>query len=98
MSISSSDHTVMPENDEAVQVLAVDEDVTAVAVGEAAVSASADADTDDDTPAEPTLTFGDLGLPEGIVRKLAQNGVTAPFPIQAATLADRYISDRFLPD
>ncbi|MFF1565754.1 DEAD/DEAH box helicase [Streptomyces sp. NPDC058293] len=88
MSISSSDHSVMPENDEAVQVLAVDEDVTAVAVGEAAVSASADADTDNDTPAEPTLTFGDLGLPEGIVRKLAQNGVTAPFPIQAATIPD----------
>ncbi|MGW6138861.1 DEAD/DEAH box helicase, partial [Streptomyces sp. NPDC055140] len=88
MSISSSDHTVMPENDEAVQVLAVDEDVTAVAVGEAADSASAEADTDTDTPAEPTLTFGDLGLPEGIVRKLAQNGVTAPFPIQAATIPD----------
>ncbi|RFC73515.1 DEAD/DEAH box helicase [Streptomyces sp. AcE210] len=86
MSISSSDHSVMPENDEAVQVLAVDEDVTAVAVGEAAAGASADADTD--TPAEPTLTFGDLGLPEGIVRKLAQNGVTAPFPIQAATIPD----------
>jgi superfamily II DNA/RNA helicase len=86
MSISSSDHSVMPENDEAVQVLAVDEDVTAVAVGEAAVSASAEADND--TPDEPTLTFGDLGLPEGIVRKLAQNGVTAPFPIQAATIPD----------
>ncbi|MFE2988041.1 DEAD/DEAH box helicase [Streptomyces sp. NPDC059262] len=86
MSISSSDHSVMPENDEAVQVLAVDEDMTAVAVGEAAVSASAEADND--TPAEPTLTFGDLGLPEGIVRKLAQNGVTAPFPIQAATIPD----------
>ncbi|MFD5125415.1 DEAD/DEAH box helicase [Streptomyces sp. NPDC058385] len=85
MSISSSDHSVMPENDEAVQVLAVDEDMTAVAVGEAAVSASAEAD---DTPAEPTLSFGDLGLPEGIVRKLAQNGVTAPFPIQAATIPD----------
>ncbi|KFK91523.1 RNA helicase [Streptomyces sp. JS01] len=38
--------------------------------------------------AEPTVTFGDLGLPEGIVRKLAQNGVTTPFPIQAATIPD----------
>ncbi|WP_329135773.1 DEAD/DEAH box helicase [Streptomyces sp. NBC_00670] len=36
----------------------------------------------------PQLTFADLGLPEGIVRKLAQNGVTAPFPIQAATIPD----------
>ncbi|MFD5146830.1 DEAD/DEAH box helicase, partial [Streptomyces sp. NPDC058401] len=42
----------------------------------------------DAADAEPTLTFGDLGLPEGIVRKLAQNGVTAPFPIQAATIPD----------
>ncbi|MGW5186192.1 DEAD/DEAH box helicase [Streptomyces cyaneofuscatus] len=38
--------------------------------------------------AEPTVTFGDLGLPDGIVRKLAQNGVTTPFPIQAATIPD----------
>ncbi|MGY3681627.1 DEAD/DEAH box helicase [Streptomyces sp. TE33382] len=38
--------------------------------------------------AEPTVTFGSLGLPDGIVRKLAQNGVTAPFPIQAATIPD----------
>ncbi|WP_071330787.1 DEAD/DEAH box helicase, partial [Streptomyces sampsonii] len=27
-------------------------------------------------------------LPEGVVRKLAQNGVTKPFPIQAATIPD----------
>ncbi|WP_326698864.1 DEAD/DEAH box helicase [Streptomyces sp. NBC_01754] len=38
--------------------------------------------------AEPTVTFASLGLPDGIVRKLAQNGVTAPFPIQAATIPD----------
>ncbi|MCQ4213139.1 DEAD/DEAH box helicase [Streptomyces longispororuber] len=37
---------------------------------------------------EPTVTFADLGLPEGVVRKLAQNGVTTPFPIQAATIPD----------
>ncbi|MFG2635628.1 DEAD/DEAH box helicase [Streptomyces sp. NPDC048362] len=36
----------------------------------------------------PQTTFADLGLPEGIVRKLAQNGVTSPFPIQAATIPD----------
>ncbi|GAA2504774.1 hypothetical protein GCM10010276_55930 [Streptomyces longisporus] len=34
------------------------------------------------------VTFADLGLPEGVVRKLAQNGVTTPFPIQAATIPD----------
>ncbi|WP_411081772.1 DEAD/DEAH box helicase [Streptomyces sp. cmx-18-6] len=54
---------------------------------------SADAAAIDEAPvaeadAEPTITFGSLGLPEGIVRKLAQNGVTAPFPIQAATIPD----------
>nr|WP_069814018.1 DEAD/DEAH box helicase [Streptomyces sp. TP-A0874] len=37
-------------------------------------------------PAEPG--FGELGLAEPIVRKLAQNGVTTPFPIQAATIPD----------
>ncbi|WP_407551737.1 DEAD/DEAH box helicase [Streptomyces sp. Pv4-95] len=41
-----------------------------------------------DEPAEPTVTFDSLGLPEGVVRKLAQNGVTTPFPIQAATIPD----------
>ncbi|MFI1189002.1 DEAD/DEAH box helicase [Streptomyces californicus] len=46
---------------------------------------AAETEADD---AEPTVTFGDLGLPEGIVRKLAQNGVTTPFPIQAATIPD----------
>jgi superfamily II DNA/RNA helicase len=49
---------------------------------------STEATTDSATDAEPTITFADLGLPEGIVRKLAQNGVTAPFPIQAATIPD----------
>ncbi|MGW2282021.1 DEAD/DEAH box helicase [Streptomyces sp. NPDC001770] len=52
------------------------------AVSAEAVSSEADED------AEPTLTFASLGLPEGIVRKLAQNGVTSPFPIQAATIPD----------
>ncbi|MFP1629391.1 DEAD/DEAH box helicase [Streptomyces sp. 5K101] len=37
---------------------------------------------------QPQVTFADLGLPEGVVRKLAQNGVTTPFPIQAATIPD----------
>ncbi len=41
-----------------------------------------------ETPKAPDITFADLGLPEQIVRKLAQNGVTTPFPIQAATIPD----------
>ncbi|KUM75377.1 DEAD/DEAH box helicase [Streptomyces griseorubiginosus] len=56
MSISSTDHAVMPENE--------------------------------GTEGAPEVTFADLGLPEGVVRKLAQNGVTTPFPIQAATIPD----------
>ncbi|GGY30453.1 DEAD/DEAH box helicase [Streptomyces djakartensis] len=56
MSIASTDHVVVPENE-----------------------AAEDA---------PQVTFADLGLPEGVVRKLAQNGVTTPFPIQAATIPD----------
>ncbi|GAA2070488.1 hypothetical protein GCM10009801_21260 [Streptomyces albiaxialis] len=37
---------------------------------------------------EETVTFADLGLADPVVRKLAQNGVTSPFPIQAATIPD----------
>ncbi|MFE3644613.1 DEAD/DEAH box helicase [Streptomyces sp. NPDC059169] len=44
--------------------------------------------TDGATAEAPEVTFADLGLPEGVVRKLAQNGVTVPFPIQAATIPD----------
>ncbi|MFJ9148865.1 DEAD/DEAH box helicase [Streptomyces sp. NPDC102270] len=61
MSISSTDHVVVPENEGT-------EDVTEATT--------------------PEVTFASLGLPEGVVRKLAQNGVTTPFPIQAATIPD----------
>jgi superfamily II DNA/RNA helicase len=60
MSISSTDHVVVPENE----------------------------GTEDVTGATAEVTFASLGLPEGVVRKLAQNGVTTPFPIQAATIPD----------
>ncbi|KUL50498.1 DEAD/DEAH box helicase [Streptomyces sp. NRRL S-1521] len=109
MSIFSSDHAVLPENetvvtDEAVVAAAEivesaeaqgvtevtpDADTTAADATSAEADASdADVIAADASDAEPELTFGDLGLPEGIVRKLAQNGVTAPFPIQAATIPD----------
>ncbi|WP_164493761.1 DEAD/DEAH box helicase, partial [Streptomyces sp. ADI93-02] len=55
---------------------------------EAASTVDAPEKAASDEDAEPGITFGSLGLPEGIVRKLAQNGVTAPFPIQAATIPD----------
>jgi superfamily II DNA/RNA helicase len=80
MSTFSTDHAVMPENDEAVAASAAEalDAVEAVEFDEVA----------DTEAAEPTVTFADLGLPEGVVRKLAQNGVTTPFPIQAATIPD----------
>ncbi|MGW2785809.1 DEAD/DEAH box helicase, partial [Streptomyces populi] len=70
MSVSSTDHVVVPENDENDDV--VEATIEAVETVESA----------------PEVTFADLGLPEGVVRKLAQNGVTTPFPIQAATIPD----------
>ncbi|MFG2819378.1 DEAD/DEAH box helicase [Kitasatospora sp. NPDC048365] len=47
-----------------------------------------EADEADEAAAEPTITFGDLGLPDEIVRALAKREVTTPFPIQAATIPD----------
>ncbi|AGK78780.1 ATP-dependent RNA helicase [Streptomyces microflavus DSM 40593] len=135
MSISSSDHTVMPENiDNAELTELIEAAVTEAPAGataaaeqtpvaekaaeksvadfiadqpaevstktveapeadatdetDAAPEADAGIDADAEIDAEPTVTFGSLGLPDGIVRKLAQNGVTAPFPIQAATIPD----------
>ncbi|MBB5121458.1 RNA helicase [Streptomyces eurocidicus] len=82
MSIST-ENTVMPEGDEIVVTEAVD----TVEVVDAPEAAEAVADEATE-PAEPTITFGDLGLDDAIVRKLAQNGVTTPFPIQAATIPD----------
>ncbi|MET7679581.1 DEAD/DEAH box helicase [Streptomyces sp. NPDC005423] len=67
MSISSTDHVVVPENSE-----------------------------NEDTVDAPEVTFTDLGLPEGVVRKLAQNGVTSPFPIQAATIPDALLGKDIL--
>ncbi|MFJ9915193.1 DEAD/DEAH box helicase [Actinacidiphila glaucinigra] len=72
MSIDTADRSAMP----------IDTDVTDEAVTDEAVTEEPTA------PETPTVTFGDLGLPESIVRKLAQNGVTTPFPIQAATIPD----------
>ncbi|MEU5074810.1 DEAD/DEAH box helicase [Streptomyces asoensis] len=79
MSISSTDHSVVSENNDE----PIDLEATALTDTEAA-----QADAVDETPAAPETTFADLGLPEGVVRKLAQNGVTTPFPIQAATIPD----------
>ncbi|MEJ8658235.1 DEAD/DEAH box helicase [Streptomyces sp. MS1.AVA.4] len=82
MSISSTDRAVLPENDENIDDAQSVENVENVVEAEAADTA------DTEAPSTPDVTFGDLGLPEGVVRKLAQNGVTVPFPIQAATIPD----------
>ncbi|WP_063735467.1 DEAD/DEAH box helicase [Streptomyces sp. RTd22] len=70
------------------------EPTTAPAEPGADVSADGVEDAEDaeqstpETSKGPEITFAELGLPEQIVRKLAQNGVTTPFPIQAATIPD----------
>ncbi|MFE2059712.1 DEAD/DEAH box helicase [Streptomyces sp. NPDC059446] len=82
----------MPENAENVELIEIVEAAEAVVAEapEAAGTPAEETSTEETSTeaAEPTITFADLGLPEGIVRKLAQNGVTAPFPIQAATIPD----------
>ncbi len=91
MSIST-DQSVMPAHDEQDERPAAEvTEVTTDADTAADVQADTEADVQTDTEAEAdtdALTFADLGLPEGVVRKLAQNGVTTPFPIQAATIPD----------
>ncbi|MEU0118515.1 DEAD/DEAH box helicase [Streptomyces bobili] len=82
MSISSTDHAVVSENSETVDAVEAVEVTATVDVIEADVIETVEADK------APELTFTDLGLPEGVVRKLTQNGVTSPFPIQAATIPD----------
>ncbi|ASY33707.1 MULTISPECIES: DEAD/DEAH box helicase [Streptomyces] len=94
MSVSTSDHSVVPASDQApadttpelsAPAQPTAETVDAVDAVEAEAAESAPAD---EAPAEKVPGFAELGLPENIVRKLTQNGVTSPFPIQAATIPD----------
>ncbi|MET7286915.1 DEAD/DEAH box helicase, partial [Streptomyces sp. NPDC005573] len=89
MSVSSTDQFVVSENAEDFETAEIAEISEGSDHEDALVTEAADTteipDTNDTTP---EITFADLGLPEGIVRKLAQNGVTTPFPIQAATIPD----------
>ncbi|MFI2645889.1 DEAD/DEAH box helicase [Streptomyces sp. NPDC018610] len=78
MSIASTDHVVVPESTE---------DALETQDTQAPENVEDQASEDQESQA-PEITFADLGLPEGVVRKLAQNGVTTPFPIQAATIPD----------
>ncbi|MGW5542286.1 DEAD/DEAH box helicase, partial [Streptomyces sp. NPDC003998] len=76
MSVSSTDQFVVSEN----ELNELDKELTDATTEITEAPEAADT--------TPQTTFADLGLPEGIVRKLAQNGVTTPFPIQAATIPD----------
>ncbi|MBG7701191.1 DEAD/DEAH box helicase [Streptomyces sp. MC1] len=80
MSVSSTDQIVVSENEIEIENTTEIENALVDETTEVTQAPEA-ADT-------PQTTFADLGLPEGIVRKLAQNGVTTPFPIQAATIPD----------
>ncbi|MDH6120193.1 superfamily II DNA/RNA helicase, partial [Kitasatospora sp. GAS204A] len=97
MSLVDDDRFVMPVNtqDEALDAADLtDTDPTNDSLADAEVLDALDAEAEaleDDTledDAEPTVTFGDLGLHDDVVRALAKRGVTTPFPIQAATIPD----------
>ncbi|BBC95066.1 DEAD/DEAH box helicase [Streptomyces griseofuscus] len=82
MSVSSFDQIVVPENENVNELVDEATEATETQATEA--------------PQTPQITFADLGLPEGVVRKLAQNGVTSPFPIQAATIPDALLGKDIL--
>ncbi|MFI8307548.1 DEAD/DEAH box helicase [Streptomyces sp. NPDC085927] len=96
MPIASTDHVVVPENTEDTDTTTVvTTDVTDVVTDITDITDVVDVTTDidvtddgDSVDSTPELTFATLGLSEGVVRKLTQNGVTSPFPIQAATIPD----------
>ncbi|MEU5611704.1 DEAD/DEAH box helicase [Streptomyces sparsogenes] len=85
----ATDHAVMPAADEQTELTEQAERTQTDEPAQTEPQTPAGQAPAEQTPAEqPQLTFADLGLPEQIVRKLAQNGVTTPFPIQAATIPD----------
>ncbi|MGV4922905.1 DEAD/DEAH box helicase [Streptomyces sp. BHT-5-2] len=90
----SIDQSVLPANDEQPEAPASETvEATAPETAETGTTELVEAEDvagaeDGDEGDTATVTFADLGLPEGVVRKLGQNGVTTPFPIQAATIPD----------
>ncbi|TBO55124.1 DEAD/DEAH box helicase [Streptomyces kasugaensis] len=84
----ADDEQAAPQTHESAETAAAVETADTTEATEAAEPQAEAAEAEVAEPAEPTITFADLGLPEGVVRKLAQNGVTTPFPIQAATIPD----------
>ncbi|MFD9291028.1 DEAD/DEAH box helicase [Streptomyces sp. NPDC060030] len=86
--VAQADETPVAEPSAAVTSAAVTSDDEVTSAADTSEEVAADTSEEVAEDAEPSITFAELGLPEGIVRKLAQNGVTAPFPIQAATIPD----------
>ncbi|MFY1677700.1 DEAD/DEAH box helicase [Streptomyces sp. WMMC905] len=90
MSITSTEHTAAVEAEADVETVpsGAEGPGEAQAAETAPAAEVVDSAESADSAEAPPITFADLGLPEGVVRKLAQNGVTTPFPIQAATIPD----------
>ncbi|MFD5434844.1 DEAD/DEAH box helicase, partial [Kitasatospora sp. NPDC127067] len=84
MSLVDDARFAMPANEAAADVTDSDDTIDTTADE---VIAEAEEATEE-AAAEPTITFGDLGLHDDVVRALAKRGVTTPFPIQAATIPD----------
>ncbi|BBA98165.1 putative ATP-dependent RNA helicase [Actinacidiphila reveromycinica] len=93
MSNDHADRSTLPENvaDGAATTAVAEADpvlTSLLTVDDADGDTAADGSAEAAGSTEPTVTFADLGLPEAIVRKLTQNQVVTPFPIQAATIPD----------
>ncbi|MFF7992392.1 DEAD/DEAH box helicase [Kitasatospora xanthocidica] len=84
MSLVDDARFAMPANEAAADV--TDSNDTIDTAADEVIAEAVEAT--EEAAAEPTITFGDLGLPDEVVRALAKRGVTTPFPIQAATIPD----------
>ncbi|MFD8752518.1 DEAD/DEAH box helicase [Kitasatospora sp. NPDC059577] len=87
MSLVDDARFAMPANEAAADVTDTNDTVDTIDTASDEVIAEA-VEATEEAAAEPTITFGDLGLPDEVVRALAKRGVTTPFPIQAATIPD----------
>ncbi|WP_329489028.1 DEAD/DEAH box helicase [Kitasatospora sp. NBC_01246] len=95
MSLVDDARFAMPASESAADVTLVDAPEVELFDADQDIDPAADQDAADEAAteesaeaAEPTITFGDLGLHDDVVRALAKRGVTTPFPIQAATIPD----------
>ncbi|MFE7594002.1 DEAD/DEAH box helicase [Kitasatospora sp. NPDC057512] len=87
MSLVDDARFAMPANEAAADVTDTNDTID-TAADEVIAEAVETVEATEEAAAEPTITFGDLGLHDDVVRALAKRGVTTPFPIQAATIPD----------